>query len=105
MIDLSTPALVEAIKANLLEWYRHVGSSRKAELYEDEELTWFITGLPVYLLNCVLHTRVEPDAVDAMIDIGHPEREATRAELHQWGASALLLLWLQLNPALDTRCL
>jgi GNAT superfamily N-acetyltransferase len=66
--DLSAPALVAAIKANLFEWYRHVGSSPKAELYESPELTWFMTGIPIPFLNGVLCTQAEPEDADAIIE-------------------------------------
>jgi GNAT superfamily N-acetyltransferase len=66
--DLSTPTLVAAIKANLFEWYRYLGSSPKAELYESPERTWSLTGIPLAFANAVLRTQVEPDHADAIIE-------------------------------------
>jgi ribosomal protein S18 acetylase RimI-like enzyme len=65
--DLSAEALVGAVKANLFEWYRYVGSSPKAELHDSPELTWVITGIPNAFANGVLRTEVEPDKADRII--------------------------------------
>jgi GNAT superfamily N-acetyltransferase len=66
--DLSAPALVAAIKANLFEWYRYVGRSSKAEFRDSPELTWLLTGFPHAFLNAVLRTHVDPDKVDQIIE-------------------------------------
>lgn len=66
--DLSAPALVAAIKANLCEWYRYLGRSPKAELYHSSELTWLLTGISHSFVNGVLRTQVEPDNVDVIIE-------------------------------------
>ena len=66
--DLSAPALVAAIKANLFEWWRYLGSSPKAELYDSPELTWLLTGVPHSFVNSVLRTQAEPDNADVIIE-------------------------------------
>lgn len=66
--DLSAPALVAAIKANLYEWYRYLGRSPKAELYHSSELTWLLTGISDSFVNGVLCTQMEPDNVDVIIE-------------------------------------
>jgi hypothetical protein len=68
MKDLSAPALVAAIKANLWEWWRYLGSSPKAEFYDGPELTWMLTGIPSAFVNSVLRTQAEPHTVDALIE-------------------------------------
>jgi GNAT superfamily N-acetyltransferase len=65
--DVSAPALVAAIKANLLEWYRYLGRSPKAEFYDSPELTWLLTGISNSFVNGVLRTHLETDKVDAII--------------------------------------
>jgi GNAT superfamily N-acetyltransferase len=65
--DLSAPALVAAIKANLFEWYRYVGRSPKAEFCDSPALTWLLTGISDSFVNGVLRTHLEPDKVDATI--------------------------------------
>ena len=65
--DLSTSALVAAIKANLFEYYRYLGRSPQAELYEGQQLTWLLTGIPHPFLNDVLRTQLAPDNADDAI--------------------------------------
>jgi GNAT superfamily N-acetyltransferase len=66
--DLSAPALVAAIKANLFAWYRYLGRSPKAEFRDSPALTWLLTGFPDSFVNGVLRTHLEPDKVDATIE-------------------------------------
>jgi GNAT superfamily N-acetyltransferase len=68
LTDLSAPALVAAIKANLVEWWRYAGRSPGAEFYEGPELTWLLTGIHYPFLNPVLRTEAEPDNADALIE-------------------------------------
>ena len=65
--DLSAPALVAANKANLFDWYRYLGSSPHADLYQSPEQTWLLTGIPMGFLNVVLRTQVELGHVDTII--------------------------------------
>jgi GNAT superfamily N-acetyltransferase len=65
--DLSAPALVGAIKANLFEWYRYLGRSPKAEFYDSPALTWLLTGISNSFVNGVLRAQLEPDKVNATI--------------------------------------
>jgi GNAT superfamily N-acetyltransferase len=65
--DLSTSALIAAIKANLFEYYRYLGHSPQAEFHDSPELTWLLTGIPHPFLNNVLHTQLAPDNVDDAI--------------------------------------
>ena len=65
--DVSAPALVAAIKANLLGYFEYLGRSPKAELYDSTQLTWLLTGIPHPFLNHVLRTQLTPDNVDEMI--------------------------------------
>jgi ribosomal protein S18 acetylase RimI-like enzyme len=65
--DVPTSALVAAIKANLFEYYRYLGRSPQAELYEGPQLTWLLTGIPHPFLNNVLRTQLAPDSVDGTI--------------------------------------
>jgi ribosomal protein S18 acetylase RimI-like enzyme len=66
--DLSAPALVAAIKANLFAWYRYLGRSPKAELFDSAQLTWVRTGISNSFVNCVLRTQLKPEHVDATIE-------------------------------------
>ncbi len=80
--DLSTPALVGAIKANLFEYYRYLGRSPQAELYDGPRLTWLLTGILHPFLNGVLRTQLGPDDVGESI-------EATLAHFQSRGMTKL----------------
>ncbi len=66
--DFSAPALIEAIKANLFEYYEYLGRSPKAELHDSPNLTWLLTGIPHSFLNGVLRTQVTQGNVDVIIE-------------------------------------
>ncbi|GAC1626601.1 MAG: GNAT family N-acetyltransferase [Ktedonobacteraceae bacterium] len=67
--NVSDPALIAAIEANLAEETFAFGRYRPgAELHEDEELQWFITGLPSSQYNAVVRTSIVSENVDAKID-------------------------------------
>jgi len=66
--DLSAPALIKAIKANPVEWWRYLGRSPKAEWHDSPEITWLLTGIPEWSVNVVIRTQVEPQDVDALIE-------------------------------------
>jgi ribosomal protein S18 acetylase RimI-like enzyme len=66
--DLSTPALIKAIKANRFEWYGYLGRSPKAELHDSPSLAWLLTGVPFPLMNTVMRTQGTRDNVDEIIE-------------------------------------
>ena len=66
--DLSTPALVKAIKGNRFEWYGYLGRSPKAELHDSPNLTLLLTGVPFPLMNTVIRTHLTRDKVDEVIE-------------------------------------
>ncbi len=67
--DLSEPALVRAIEANLFElfelWPR---AAAHAEVHSDANMLWIITDVLFPLFNSVLHARLAPDDVDTAVD-------------------------------------
>jgi ribosomal protein S18 acetylase RimI-like enzyme len=66
--DLSTPALIKAIKANRFEWIGHLGRSPKAELRDRPSLTWLLTDVPFPLMNTVMRTQATRENVDEIIE-------------------------------------
>jgi ribosomal protein S18 acetylase RimI-like enzyme len=66
--DLSTAALIEAIKANRFGWYEYLGRSAQAEFYDSPSLTWLLSGTPFPLMNTVIRTQGTPDNVDEIIE-------------------------------------
>jgi GNAT superfamily N-acetyltransferase len=80
--DLSAPALVAAIKANQLEWWRALGSSPEAEFYDSPEVTWLLTCRPTAAVNTVLLSQVEPEEVGVII-------ERTRAHFESRGVTTV----------------
>jgi GNAT superfamily N-acetyltransferase len=80
--DLSAPALVAAIRANLFAWQRTLGRSPKAEFYDSPEVTWLLTGMPTPSLNTVVLKQANPEDVDAII-------EDTRAHFESRGVTTV----------------
>jgi ribosomal protein S18 acetylase RimI-like enzyme len=61
-------AVVEALEANQWALMRAVALRGGAELVENAEILWTVTGLPVPAFNAVLRTSLTPDRVDDAID-------------------------------------
>src|SRR5579863_7037 len=67
--DTSPQAIIAAIEANLSEEMAAFGRYYPgAELHEDAEIEWFISGLPSTLFNCVLRTRFDEETANEKID-------------------------------------
>jgi GNAT superfamily N-acetyltransferase len=67
--DTTSPALAAAVEANMVEEMAVFGRYLPgAELHEEREITWFITGLPNSMFNGVLRTRFTIDSIDAKIE-------------------------------------
>jgi GNAT superfamily N-acetyltransferase len=84
LTDLSAPALVAAIRANLFAWQRTLGRSPKAEFHDSAEVTWLLTGLPTPSLNTVLLAKVEPEDVDEIIDSTQAHVESRGVTTVSW---------------------
>ena len=66
--DLSAPALVTAIEANLFDLFHRLGRWPRAEWHEDPELWWAITDIPSAMFNCALRPRFTPDGLEAALE-------------------------------------
>ena len=84
LTDPAAPSLVGAIRANMREWLRYIGSSPQAELHEGPELTWLLTGTPTPTLNTVLRTDADPGNVDVLIESTLAHFRAKDAPRFSW---------------------
>ena len=60
-------AVVGALEANQWELFRAVSTRGGAELHEDDEVLWVVTGVPAASFNGVLRTSVAPGLADDTI--------------------------------------
>ena len=84
--DMSLLApVIAAIDANFAEEMAAFGRYLPgAELHEDPEVEWFITGLPSSLFNGVLLTNIHSDDIDAKIEEIQGHYKARRVPM-SWG--------------------
>ena len=66
--DVSDPALVIAIRANMCAFFRHVGRSNPAESLENEQFARWYTPLPHPWFNGVLSSDLPRDGDEIFID-------------------------------------
>jgi GNAT superfamily N-acetyltransferase len=84
--DITSPALIPAMEANFAEEMATFGRNLPgAELHEDPEVQWFITGVPHSGFNGVLRTHFTDEGdIDAKIDALVEQFKARQVPM-SWG--------------------
>lgn len=72
-------AVVEALEANQWELFRSVAGRGGAEVQDDGEILWTVTGVPVAAFNGVLRATLPPDRVDDVISAVGATLDSRRA--------------------------
>ena len=69
LTDLSAPALVAAIEANVIEQFPLVSARLPhIEIHDEPDILWVITDAPHPYLSCVLRAQLGTDHIDARIN-------------------------------------
>lgn len=66
--DFAAQAVTAAIEENLFGAFANSGRLPQAELHDDPDMMWFITGVPFPLLNGVFRARLAADGIDTKIE-------------------------------------
>jgi GNAT superfamily N-acetyltransferase len=82
--DLSTPAVVPALEANMVAFWTGYGRAPGAELYEGEDLLRVVTGASEPLFNGVFRARLSPDAVDGAVAETLARAASRRVPMFWW---------------------
>ena len=66
--NVSAPAMVHAIEANLFEVFSRFNAWAHVEVHNDAEMQWSISDVPFTFFNGIFRAQLVPDEVDAAIE-------------------------------------
>ena len=86
--DTTTPSLIAAIEANLVEMFSLNRNWAQAEVYDGEDLFWTITDIPFPLFNSTLRAQLEPNDVDDSIKAAKARSKLKNVPVLWWTGPA-----------------
>jgi ribosomal protein S18 acetylase RimI-like enzyme len=66
--DFSLSTVLRAMETNVQEAWLRLGRGLGAEVHDEPELLWFLSGIPFHLANGIMRAHFPPDADEEILD-------------------------------------